>query len=100
MEKNNNISIKQNPIPTIKQKIQFNYEKDNSLLILKMNNTELLYRLRSVLFGKKARIKTYTKNEYEEHEWYKIDNSLQSELRFQYRLNSLNVEDKYAYFIM
>ena len=67
MEKNNNISIKQNPIPTIKQKIQFNYEKDNSLLILKMNNTELLYRLRSVLFGKKARIKTYTKNEYEEH---------------------------------
>ena len=76
MEKNNNISIKQNPIPTIKQKIQFNYEKDNSLLILKMNNTELLYRLRSVLFGKKARIKTYTKNEYEEHEWYKIDNSL------------------------
>ncbi|MFR6072259.1 MAG: hypothetical protein ACLUHF_04325 [Faecalitalea cylindroides] len=100
MEKNNNISIKQNPIPTIKQKIQFNYEKDNSLLILKMNNTELLYRLRSVLFGKKARIKAYTKNEYEEHEWYKIDNSLQSELRFQYRLSSLNVEDKYAYFII
>ena len=100
MEKNSDISIKQNLIPTIKQKIQFNYEKDNSLLILKMNNTELLYRLRSVLFGKKARIKAYIKNEYEEHEWYKIDNSLQSELRFQYRLSSLNIEDKYAYFII
>lgn len=57
MEKNSDISIKQNLIPTIKQKIQFNYEKDNSLLILKMNNTELLYRLRSVLFGKKQGLK-------------------------------------------
>ena len=56
MEKNN-ISIKQNPTPTIKQKIQFNYEQNNSLSILKMNNTELLYRLRKVLFMEKTNIK-------------------------------------------
>lgn len=99
MEKNN-ISIKQNPTPTIKQKIQFNYEQNNSLSILKMNNTELLYRLRKVLFMEQTNIKSYHRVEDVEHEWYKIDNSLQSELHFQYRLNSLNVEDKYAYFII
>ena len=100
MEKDNNISIKQNLTPMIKQKIQFNYEENNSLSILKMNNTELLYRLRKVLLMGKVNIKSYHRVEDVEHEWYKIDNSLQSELHFQYRLNSLNVEDKYAYFII
>lgn len=36
-------------VPTIKQKQNFNYDREQSLEILKMNNTELMSRLKKLL---------------------------------------------------
>ena len=88
-------------VPTIKQKLNFNYDREQSLEILKMNNTELMNRLKQITKG----YFEYHWNPYyaypETHkEWYKQDNSLSSDLLFQLHVISLDVNQAHARFII
>ncbi len=88
-------------VPTIKQKQNFNYDREQSLEILKMNNTELMSRLKKITKG----YFEYHWNPYYSYpkvhqELYKQDNSLITDLLFQLHVVSLDVDQAHAHFII